>query len=42
MRFLSALPKNPKGDPLEIARFAGIQAAKKTAEAPSPCAIRCL
>jgi cyclic pyranopterin phosphate synthase len=29
---LAALPKNPKGDPLEIARFAGVQAAKKTAE----------
>ena len=29
---LTALPKNPKGDPLEIARFAGVQAAKKTAE----------
>lgn len=29
---LSALPKNPKGDPLEIARVAGIMAAKRTAE----------
>ena len=28
---LKALPKNPKGNPLEVARFAGIQAAKKTA-----------
>ena len=28
---LTALPRNPKGDPLEIARFAGIQAAKQTA-----------
>ena len=28
---LSALPKNPKGNPLEVARFAGIQAAKQTA-----------
>jgi cyclic pyranopterin phosphate synthase len=28
---LAALPKNPKGNPLEIARFAGIQAAKNTA-----------
>jgi cyclic pyranopterin phosphate synthase len=27
---LRALPKNPKGDPLEVARFAGIQAAKQT------------
>lgn len=29
---LSALPKNPKGDPLEVARLAGIMAAKHTAE----------
>ena len=29
---LAALPKNPKGNPLEVARFAGIQAAKKTSE----------
>jgi cyclic pyranopterin phosphate synthase len=29
---LKALPDNPKGDPLEIARIAGIQAAKKTSE----------
>jgi cyclic pyranopterin phosphate synthase len=29
---LDALPGNPKGNPLEIARIAGIQAAKKTAE----------
>ncbi len=28
---LRALPENPKGNPLEIARFAGIQAAKQTA-----------
>ena len=28
---LQALPKNPKGNPLEVARFAGIQAAKQTA-----------
>lgn len=28
---LSALPANPKGNPLEVARFAGIQAAKQTA-----------
>jgi cyclic pyranopterin phosphate synthase len=34
---LAALPKNPKGDPLEIARFAGIQAAKKTAELIPMC-----
>ena len=29
---LAALPDNPKGNPLEVARIAGIQAAKKTAE----------
>lgn len=29
---LEELPRNPKGDPLEIARIAGIQAAKKTAD----------
>jgi cyclic pyranopterin monophosphate synthase len=29
---LAALPKNPKGDPLEIARLAGIMAAKRTSE----------
>ncbi|MGB8113762.1 MAG: cyclic pyranopterin monophosphate synthase MoaC, partial [Candidatus Sulfotelmatobacter sp.] len=29
---LQALPKNPKGDPLEIARVAGIMAAKRTSE----------
>ncbi len=28
---LAALPENPKGNPLEVARFAGIQAAKQTA-----------
>jgi cyclic pyranopterin monophosphate synthase len=28
---LRALPDNPKGNPLEVARFAGIQAAKQTA-----------
>ncbi|HWG16958.1 MAG TPA: cyclic pyranopterin monophosphate synthase MoaC [Acidobacteriaceae bacterium] len=28
---LGALPQNPKGNPLEVARFAGIQAAKQTA-----------
>lgn len=27
---LTALPKNPKGNPLEVARFAGMQAAKQT------------
>jgi cyclic pyranopterin phosphate synthase len=34
---LSALPQNPKGDPLEIARFAGIQAAKRTADLIPMC-----
>lgn len=29
---LRALPRNPKGDPLEVARIAGISAAKKTAD----------
>ena len=29
---LKALPKNPKGDPLEVARVAGIMAAKRTSE----------
>lgn len=29
---LRRLPENPKGDPLEIARIAGIQGAKRTAE----------
>jgi len=27
---LEALPQNPKGNPLEVARIAGIQAAKRT------------
>jgi cyclic pyranopterin phosphate synthase len=34
---LAALPANPKGDPLEVARFAGIQAAKRTAELIPMC-----
>ena len=29
---LAALPSNPKGDPLEVARFAGVLAAKRTAD----------
>ncbi len=29
---LAALPANPKGDPLQVARIAGIQAAKRTAD----------
>ena len=32
---LKALPKNPKGDPLEVARLAGIMAAKRTADLDS-------
>lgn len=34
---LAALPQNPKGNPLEIARFAGITAAKKTADLIPMC-----
>ena len=34
---LKALPENPKGNPLEVARFAGIQAAKKTSELIPMC-----
>ncbi len=34
---LAALPANPKGSPLEVARFAGIQAAKRTAELIPMC-----
>jgi cyclic pyranopterin phosphate synthase len=34
---LKALPKNPKGNPLETARIAGIQAAKKTSELIPMC-----
>jgi cyclic pyranopterin phosphate synthase len=34
---LAALPANPKGNPLEIARFAGIQAAKRTADLIPMC-----
>jgi cyclic pyranopterin phosphate synthase len=33
----AALPQNPKGDPLEVARFAGIQAAKRTSELIPMC-----
>jgi cyclic pyranopterin phosphate synthase len=29
---LAALPANPKGDPLQVARIAGIQAAKRTSD----------
>jgi cyclic pyranopterin monophosphate synthase len=34
---LVALPSNPKGNPLEVARFAGIQAAKRTADLIPMC-----
>src|SRR5437879_2469847 len=34
---LAALPKNPKGDPLEVARVAGIMAAKRTSELIPMC-----
>ena len=34
---LAALPENPKGDPLEVARIAGIMAAKRTAELIPMC-----
>ena len=34
---LAALPRNPKGNPLEVARFAGIMAAKRTAELIPMC-----
>ena len=36
-RVLQALPRNPKGDPLEVARIAGISAAKRTAELIPMC-----
>jgi cyclic pyranopterin monophosphate synthase len=34
---LKALPKNPKGDAMEVARLAGIMAAKRTAELIPMC-----
>ena len=34
---LDALPNNPKGDPLEVARLAGIMAAKKTSDLIPMC-----
>ena len=34
---LKALPGNPKGDPLAVARLAGIMAAKRTAELIPMC-----
>lgn len=36
-KVISAFPKNPKGDPLEVARIAGIQAAKRTSELIPMC-----
>lgn len=36
-KVLKALPSNPKGNPLEIARIAGIQAAKRTSELIPMC-----
>ncbi len=36
-KVLAALPRNPKGDPLEVARVAGIMAAKRTAELVPMC-----
>jgi cyclic pyranopterin monophosphate synthase len=34
---LQALPDNPKGNPLEVARFAGIAAAKRTSDMIPMC-----
>ena len=34
---LAALPQNPKGNPLEVARFAGMQAAKRTSDLIPMC-----
>lgn len=34
---LAALPANPKGDPLQVARIAGIQASKRTSELIPMC-----
>src|SRR5689334_20776622 len=34
---IAALPANPKGDALEVARLAGIMAAKRTAELIPMC-----
>jgi cyclic pyranopterin phosphate synthase len=36
-KVLKALPQNPKGNPLEIARIAGINAAKRTSELIPMC-----
>lgn len=34
---IALLPENPKGDPLEVARFAGIAAAKRTSDLIPMC-----
>jgi len=39
---LAALPQNPKGNPLEVARFAGITAAKRTSELIPMCHVLAL
>jgi cyclic pyranopterin monophosphate synthase len=36
-KVIKALPGNPKGDPLEVARLAGIMAAKRTADLIPMC-----
>jgi cyclic pyranopterin phosphate synthase len=36
-KVLQALPKNPKGDPFEVARIAGIAAAKRTSDLIPMC-----
>jgi cyclic pyranopterin phosphate synthase len=36
-KVLRALPRNPKGDPLEVGRLAGIMAAKRTSELIPMC-----
>ena len=36
-KVIAALPANPKGDPLEVARLAGIMAAKRTADLVPMC-----
>ena len=36
-KVIKALARNPKGDPLEVARVAGIMAAKRTAELIPMC-----
>lgn len=36
-RALKELPRNPKGDPLEVARIAGISAAKRTSDLIPMC-----